>query len=115
MPSWRRDIISSWPRSVEEFAYDLNVFAGHYPLDVIGGRILGTYVLAQTLAGNPIYPSAIPANLASLSQAMQTYLGGGGSSPYAAQCAGNVAACVAGGVIPSAAEYAQQIQTYTMI
>ena len=44
---------------------------------------------------------------------MQGYLGGGGSSPYAAACAGNVAACVAGGVIPSAANYAQQIQNYT--
>lgn len=97
----------------EEFTYDLNVFAGHYPLDVVGGRILSTYVLAQTLSGNPIYPSSIPANLASLSQAMQGYLGGGGSSPYAAQCAGGVAACVAGGVIPSAAKYARQIQTYT--
>ena len=47
-------------QSVEEFAYDLNVFAVHYPLDVIGGRILGTYVLAQTLAGNPLYPSSHP-------------------------------------------------------
>ena len=37
----------------EEFTADLNVFAGHYPLDVVGGRILRTYVLAQTLAGNP--------------------------------------------------------------
>ena len=44
----------------EEFTYDLNVFAGHYPLDVVGGRILGTYVLAQTLAGNPIYPFLDP-------------------------------------------------------
>ena len=97
----------------EEFTHDLIVFAGHYPLDVVGGRILGTYVFAQTLAGNPIYPSSIPANLASLSQAMQGYLGGGGSSPYAAACAGNVAACVAGGVIPSATKYSQQIQAYT--
>ena len=44
-------------QSVEDFAYDLNVFGVHYPLDVIGGRILGTYVLAQTLSGNPLYPS----------------------------------------------------------
>ncbi len=58
-------------RSVEDFAYDLNVFGVHYPLDVIGGRILGTYVLAHTLSGNPLYPSTVPANLASLSQAMQ--------------------------------------------
>ena len=44
---------------------------------------------------------------------MQTYLGGGGNSPYAAQCGGNVAACVVRGIVPSATEYAQQIQTYT--
>ena len=103
--------------SVERFTYDLNVFGEHYPLDVVGGRILGTYLLAQTLSGdNPtLYPysSARPASLASLSQAMQSYLGGGGSSVYAAQCAGNVAACAAGGVIPSAATFAQQIRTYT--
>ncbi len=56
--------------------------------------------------------------MGSLSQAMQGYLAGagvsgGGSSPYAAACAGNVAACVANGTIPSAATYAQQIQNYT--
>jgi outer membrane autotransporter protein len=97
------------------FAYDLNVYAAHYPTDVIGGRILATYVVGETLSGNPLYPpgSAAPGNLAALSQAMQGYLGGGGSSPYAAPCAGNVAACVAAGVIPSAASYAQQNQNYT--
>lgn len=97
-----------------QFAYDLNVYAAHYPSDVIGGRILGLYVVAQTLSGNPLYPpgSAVPANIAGLSQAMQAYLGGGASSPYAAACAGSVAACVARGVIPSAASYAQQNQAY---
>ena len=103
----------SFARSVEDFAYDLNVFGVHYPLDVIGGRILGTYVLAQTLSGNPLYPSAIPINLASLSQAMQAYFGGGGSSPYATACGGDVAACVAGAAIPSAAKFGQQIRAYT--
>ena len=39
-----------------QFAYDLNVYAAHYPSDVIGGRILGLYVVAQTLSGNPLYP-----------------------------------------------------------
>jgi subtilase-type serine protease len=99
-----------------EFGYGTNVFGVHYPLDTIGGRILVTYVIAETLAGNPLYNSVttfIPGNLASLSGTMQTYLGGGGSSPYAAPCAGNVAACVAGGVIPTAAAYTQAIQNYT--
>jgi autotransporter-associated beta strand protein len=97
------------------FAYDLNVYAAHYPTDVIGGRILGIYVVAQTLAGNPLYPqgTATPGNLAPLSQAMQSYLGGGGSSVYAAACAGNVVACVANGTIPPAAGYARQNQNYT--
>ncbi|MDR3536168.1 MAG: autotransporter domain-containing protein [Acetobacteraceae bacterium] len=100
-------------QSVADFAYDLNVFAGHYPLDVIGGRILATYVIAETLAGNPSYPSLItPTTLPGLSQAMQSYLGGGGSSPYAAPCAGNVAGCIASGTIPTAATYAQARQAY---
>ena len=100
-------------QSAADFAYDLNVFGVHYPTDVIGGRILATYVVAETLAGNALYPSStgIPANIASLSQAMQGFLGGGGNSPYAGPCAaGGVAACVAGGVIPSAATYAQMAQ-----
>ena len=97
-----------------EFSHDLNVYAAHYPLDVVGGRIMATYVVAQTLSGNPLYPqsSATPDNLAALAPAMQSYLGGGGSSPYAAPCAGNVAGCVAAGVIPSAASYAQQNRAY---
>jgi len=99
--------------SVAEFAYDLNVFGAHYPVDVIGGRTLGTYLIAQTLSGNSLYPysTTLSASLASLSQAMQGYLGGGASSPYAAQCA-NAAACVASGVIPTAAKYAQAAQAY---
>jgi autotransporter-associated beta strand protein len=99
--------------SVAEFAYDLNVFGEHYPLDVIGGRILETYVIAQALSG--AYPNGIaaPDTLATLSQAMQAYLGGGASSPYAASCAGRPAACIAGGTIPSLATYAGWAATYT--
>lgn len=97
-----------------DFAYSLNVYGFHYPLDVIGARILATYTIAQTLAGNPQYPSAFtPENLTSLSQEMQGYLSGGGSSPYAAQCAGGIVGCVAGNVIPSAAAYTQARENYT--
>lgn len=100
-------------QAAAEFSYDLNVNGVHYPTDVIGGRILATYLIAETLAGNAIYPSAnfTPANLATLSAAMQSYLGGGSSSPYATPCA-NVAGCIAVGTIPTAATYAQQAQAY---
>ncbi|AVT81744.1 autotransporter domain-containing protein [Rhodopseudomonas palustris] len=96
-----------------QFSYDLNVYAAHYPLDVIGGRVMATYVTANMLAGNPLYASADfnTTLLPSLRNDMQTYLGGGGSSPYAAACA-NLVACLSGGVIPTATSYQQQAQAY---
>ena len=97
-----------------DFGYSRNVFAAHYPLDVIGGRILATYVTAETLAGdNPLYQSTTftQATVPSLSNTMQVYLGGGGSSPYAAACA-NLVACLGNGTIPTAAAYTQAAQNY---
>jgi subtilase-type serine protease len=97
-----------------DFAHALNVNGVHYPLDVIGGRILGTYLVAETLAGESLYPASTftPTNLPSLSGEMQAYLGGGASSPFAAPCGAGVATCIAGGVIPTAAQYAQTSQDY---
>jgi len=97
-----------------DFAYDLNVNGVHYPLDVIAGRILGTYLVAETLAGEPTYAGATftQANLPALSQAMQGYFGGGGSLPFAAPCAVGVATCIANGVIPTAAQYSLTAQNY---
>ena len=102
-----------------DFGYSRNVFAAHYPLDVIGGRILATYVTAETLAGdNSLYPSGsfTLANPPSLRAQMQTYLaqaglGSGGASPYAAACA-NLVTCLGNGTIPTAAAYAQAAQNY---
>ena len=97
-----------------DFASALNVNGVHYPLDVIGGRILGTYLVAETLAGEPTYAGTTftQANLPSLSRAMQAYLGGGDSLPFAAPCAAGVATCIANGVIPTAAQYSQASQNY---
>lgn len=109
-PGYYQQLVQEWAN----IGYYRTVFGVHYPLDIIGGRIAAEYVIAQTLGGNPVYPSALtPVALASLSQDMQTYLGGGVSSPYAAACAGSVATCVANGTIPSAATYAAAVQTYT--
>ena len=97
-----------------DFGYSRNVFAAHYPLDVIGGRILATYVTAETLAGdNSLYPSGsfAQSDLSLASGQMQVYLGGGGASPYAAACA-NLAACLGNGTIPTAAAYTQAAQNY---
>jgi autotransporter-associated beta strand protein len=97
-----------------DFAYALNVNGVHYPLDVIGGRILGTYLVAETLAGKATYAGATftEDNLPSLSSAMQAYLGGGDSLPFAAPCAAGVATCINNGVIPTAAQYSQAAQNY---
>ena len=99
--------------SVADFSRALNVFAVHYPTDVIGGRILATYVIAKMLAGDPLYASHIfnTTNLPALSADMQAYLGGGASSPYATACA-DLVACLNSGVIPTATTYNQQAQTY---
>jgi outer membrane autotransporter protein len=102
-----------------DFGYSRNVFGAHYPLDVIGGRILATYVTAETLAGdNSLYPSGsfTQASLPLLSAHMQGYLaqaglGVGDASPYAAACA-DLAACLGNGTIPTAAAYAQAAQNY---
>lgn len=41
--------------SALEFGLSRNVLGVHYPLDIIGGRILAYYSLTQMLSGNPLY------------------------------------------------------------
>ena len=52
-----------------DFSYSPAVFGVHYPLDIIAGRILATYVTAETLAGNQLYATGAvtPVTLATLS------------------------------------------------
>ena len=97
-----------------DFGYSRNVFGAHYPLDVIGGRILATYVTAETLAGdNRCTRPGLHSGQSPLAQhgRCRAYLGGGGASPYAAACA-DLAACLGNGTIPTAAAYTQAAQNY---
>ena len=106
-----------------DFGYSRNVFAAHYPLDVIGGRILATYVTAEILAGeNPLYDGTSldlnknPKALDGLKTEIQGYLAGagltsGGASPYATACS-NLKTCLGDGTIPTAAAFAQAARNY---
>src|SRR5262249_60500964 len=65
------------------------------------------YNVTQMLNGTLSYQKAItPDDMAKASASLQDYLGSGGESRYAAPCAKSVAACIAAGAIPSAAEFA---------
>ncbi|WP_454915576.1 autotransporter domain-containing protein [Xanthobacter sediminis] len=97
-----------------EFGLSRNVFGVHYPLDVIGGRLIATYNIAQWLNGADYRSLGLPAaDLAAASAALQASIGSGGSSPYATACAGNVVACIRAGAIPTAAEFARARAAYT--
>lgn len=108
-PQYYKDLLLSGV----EYAYSRNVFGAHYPIDAIAGRIFATYSVAQSLNGTNGYGPISTDALAQASAALQAYLGSGGSSPYAAACAGNVVGCIRAGAIPSAAQFAQDRATYT--
>ncbi|WP_444932066.1 autotransporter domain-containing protein [Microbulbifer sp. SSSA002] len=96
-----------------QFSYSRVIFGAHYSLDVIGGRIVATYNIANALNGTYDYDN--PITLAGLKAAgvdLQDYLGSGGESPYAAACAEDVGACIRAGVIPSAAAFEQEREAY---
>lgn len=104
-----------------QFALSRNIFGAHYPTDTIAGRIIATYAVAETLAGNPDYETGTAlfstSNLPSLSATLASELNSAGftssqQSPYAA-CASNIIGCVANNVIPSAARYEANLAAYT--
>lgn len=111
-PQYYKELISAGPR----FALSRNIFGAHYPLDVIGGRIIATYNVASILNGTHDYPS--PYTLDDLTEAgadLRAYLGTGGESPYAAACAADVGACIREGAIPSPEDFEEEREDYRFL
>jgi autotransporter-associated beta strand protein len=106
--------------SALQFGLSRNVLGVHYPLDIIGGRILAYYSLTQLLSGNPLYanlPGAatFATNVSTLSTELRRGLGALAAVPYA-QCAGsNVASCIAQGTFPSASQLTAANQAYVTL
>ena len=102
--------------SAQQAGLSRNILGVHYPLDVIGSRIVSYYAMTQILAGNPDYvpavwgPASLPQHIAALSSDLttslnETYGSAVTAVPYAS-CASNVAGCIANGTLPSAAQFA---------
>ena len=101
--------------AAQQFGLSRNIIAVHYPTDIIGGRIAAYYAMAQVLANNQ---SFVTGNYQALLQSTATVLrgaiAGGVSAPYA-NCATNVAACIANGTFPTAAQFTAANQSYVAL
>ena len=99
-----------------DFGLSRNIFGAHYPLDVIGGRLIATYNVAQMLNGKLDYKHPITSHdIVEASESLQGYLGSGGEFQYAAACAASVAGCIAAGAIPTPAEFAERRDQYRFL
>lgn len=96
LPEYYQDLVVA----AQTFGYSRNILGVHYPLDVIGGRIIATYNLVQWLSG--AYHSDYPDEVAEASKQLHKMLGSAVAVPYAS-CASDVAGCMAAGVFPTAA------------
>ncbi|GAB5468897.1 MAG: autotransporter domain-containing protein [Rhodospirillales bacterium] len=111
-PQYYKELVSAGAR----FALSRNIFGAHYPLDVIGGRIVAFYNVANTLNGTFDYPNTI--TLEEVTQAgaeLRAYLGSGGDSPYAAACSADVGACIRDGAIPSPETFEKEREDYRFL
>ncbi|MFG1463184.1 autotransporter domain-containing protein, partial [Xanthobacter sp. DSM 24535] len=88
-----------------EYGYDRIVMAAHYPTDVIGGRILATYGLAQALdPANTLYAD-FQAEFATATVALRNL--------FTSQCGGlTISACIASGAADRFADYATNKANY---
>lgn len=69
-----------------EYGHSRIVLGAHYPIDVVAGRTLATYDLAQDLAGKPGYAGDLLARLAAGARELRAYLQASGC-PKIALCA----------------------------
>ena len=101
-----------------DFGLSRNIFGAHYPLDVIGGRLLATYNVAQMLNGTAGL-CTIPSRShdidecrrrpAELSRQRRRFTNMRRPAPQ------SVAGCIAAGAIPTAAEFAERRDRYKFL
>ncbi|MGE0234913.1 autotransporter domain-containing protein [Methylocystis sp.] len=112
--------------SAQQFGLSRNILGVHYPLDIIGGRVLSYYLMTQLMAGEPLYADAykfytggddFATQFKELYKDLQEHIRdvAGASAiavPYA-DCAGAaVANCIANGVFPTASALTAANQAY---
>ena len=111
MPEAYQDLMLS----SQAFGLSRNFFGVHYPTDIIGGRIAAYYTMAQVLANNPSFVSGnFPALLQSTAATLRGAIAGGVPTPYAG-CITDVAACIANGTFPTAAQFTAANQSYAAL
>ncbi|WP_422003389.1 autotransporter domain-containing protein [Reyranella sp.] len=106
--------------SAQQFGLSRNIVGVHYPLDIIGGRVLAYYTITQLLAGTPLYAQAWTASTSSnfandisnLQAGLASSLGSALTAVPYASCASNVAACIAGGTFPTASQLTSANEAY---
>ncbi len=66
--------------SAQQFGLSRNVIGVHYPTDIIGGRIVAYYTMAQALANDPSFVAGnYPALLQSTASVLRGSIAGGGA------------------------------------
>ena len=111
MPEAYQDLMIS----AQQFGLSRNIIGVHYPTDIIGGRIAAYYAMAQALANNPLFVTGnYQAVLQSTAATLRGAIAGGVPTPYAS-CATNVAACIANGTFPTAAQFTAANQSYAAL
>jgi autotransporter-associated beta strand protein len=102
--------------SAQQFGLSRNIIGVHYPTDIIGGRIAAYYTMAQVLANNPLFVTGnYQAVLASTAATLRGAIAGGVPTPYASCAGSNVAACIANGTFPTAAQFTAANQSYAAL
>ncbi|MEP9353930.1 autotransporter domain-containing protein [Xanthobacter sp. KR7-65] len=101
LPTYYQDLFAAG----EAYGLSRNILGVHYALDVIGGRISAMHALAHLLAGDPNYSTDFAASAEENRTALAEALGEAAVSPVYAACSKDLKACMASGIVPTAADY----------